>query len=115
MQPYKLSFNVNNEAGTTGIAKSDNTAEFKKLVNKTINKITYVTPEGNYVYTFADGIFVKPAYSEEISGTFSNDMKSFTLNQIPTVKNGTLTVTYTVGAGRQKVPYTLFRKMFLLT
>ena len=62
VQPYKLSFNVNNEAGTTGIAKSDNTAEFKKLVNKTINKITYVTPEGNYVYTFADGIFVKPAY-----------------------------------------------------
>ena len=108
VQPYKLSFNVNNEAGTTGIAKSDNTAEFKKLVNKTINKITYVTPEGNYVYTFADGIFVKPAYSEEISGTFSDDMKSFTLNQIPTVKNGTLTVTYTVGAGRQKVPYTLY-------
>lgn len=108
VQPYKLSFNVNNEAGTTGIARSDNTAEFKKLVNKTINKITYVTPEGNYVYTFADGIFVKPAYSEEISGTFSNDMKSFTLNQIPTVKNGTLTVTYTVGAGRQKVPYTLY-------
>lgn len=108
VQPYKLSFNVNNEAGTTGIAKSDNTAEFKKLVNKTINKITYVTPEGNYVYTFADGIFVKPAYSEEISGTFSNGMKSFTLNQIPTVKNGTLTVTYTVGAGRQKVPYTLY-------
>lgn len=108
VQPYKLSFNVNNEAGTTGIAKSDNTAEFKKLVNKTINKITYVTPEGNYVYTFADGIFVKPAYSEEISGTFSNDMKSFTLNQIPAVKNGTLTVTYTVGTGRQKVPYTLY-------
>ena len=76
--------------------------------DETINKITYVTPEGNYVYTFADGIFVKPAYSEEISGTFSNDMKSFTLNQIPTVKNGTLTVTYTVGAGRQKVPYTLY-------
>lgn len=108
VQPYKLSFNVANEAATMGIAKSDNTAEFKKLVNKTINKITYVTPEGNYVYTFADGIFVKPAYSEEISGTFSNDMKSFTLNQIPTVKNGTLTVTYTVGAGRQKVPYTLY-------
>ena len=37
-----------------GIAKSDNTAEFAKLANKTINKITYVTPEGNYVYTFAD-------------------------------------------------------------
>lgn len=108
VQPYKLSFNVNNEAGTTGIAKSDNTAEFKKLVNKTINKITYVTPEGNYVYTFADGIFIKPAYSEEISGTFSDDMKSFTLNQLPTVKNGTLTVTYTVGAGHKKTPYTLY-------
>ena len=108
VQPYKLSFNVNNAAGTTGIAKSDNTAEFKKLVNKTINKITYVTPEGNYVYTFADGIFIKPAYSEEISGTFSDDMKSFTLNQLPTVKNGTLTVTYTVGAGHMKTPYTLY-------
>ena len=90
------------------IAKSDNTAEFAKLVNKTINKITYVTPEGNYVYTFADGIFIKPAYSEEISGTFSDDMKSFTLNQLPTVKNGTLTVTYTVGAGHMKTPYTLY-------
>ena len=102
VQPYKLSFNVANEAATMGIAKSDNTAEFAKLVNKTINKITYVTPEGNYVYTFADGIFIKPAYSEEISGTFSDDMKSFTL------KNGTLTVTYTVGAGHMKTPYTLY-------
>lgn len=108
VQPYKLSFNVTNEAATMGIAKSDNTAEFAKLVNKTINKITYVTPEGNYVYTFADGIFIKPAYSEEISGTFSDDMKSFTLNQLPTVKNGTLTVTYTVGAGHKKTPYTLY-------
>ena len=108
VQPYKLSFNVANEAATMGIAKSDNTAEFAKLVNKTINKITYVTPEGNYVYTFADGIFIKPAYSEEISGTFSDDMKSFTLNQLPTVKNGTLTVTYTVGAGHMKTPYTLY-------
>lgn len=108
VQPYKLSFNVNNEAGTTGIAKSDNTAEFKKLINKTINKITYVTPEGNYVYTFADGIFIKPAYSEEISGTFSDDMKAFTLNNLPTVQNGTLTVTYTVGAGHKKTPYTLY-------
>ena len=108
VQPYKLSFNVNNEAGTTGIAKSDNTAEFKKLVNKTLNKITYVTPEGNYVYTFADGIFIKPAYSEEISGTFSDDMKAFTLNNLPTVQNGTLTVTYTVGAGHKKTPYTLY-------
>ena len=108
VQPYKLSFNVANEAATMRIAKSDNTAEFAKLVNKTINKITYVTPEGNYVYTFADGIFIKPAYSEEISGTFSDDMKSFTLNQLPTVKNGTLTVTYTVGAGHMKTPYTLY-------
>ena len=108
VQPYKLSFNVTNEAATMGIARSDNTAEFAKLVNKTINKITYVTPEGNYVYTFADGIFIKPAYSEEISGTFSDDMKSFTLNQLPTVKNGTLTVTYTVGAGHKKTPYTLY-------
>ena len=35
-----------------GIAKSDNTAEFAKLVNKTINKITYVTPEGNYAVSY---------------------------------------------------------------
>ena len=35
-------------------------------------------------------------------------MKSFTLNQLPTVKNGTLTVTYTVGAGHKKTPYTLY-------
>ena len=37
------------------LQNQNNTAEFAKLVNKTINKITYVTPEGNYVYTFADG------------------------------------------------------------
>ena len=108
VQPYKLSFNVADESATTGIAKSDNTAEFAKLVNKTINKITYVTPEGNYVYTFADGIYIKPAYSEEISGTFSDDLKTFTLNKIPVVKNGTLTVTYAVGAGHKKTPYTLY-------
>lgn len=108
VQPYKLSFNVNDESATTGIAKSDNTAEFKKLVNKTINKITYMTPSGNYVYTFADGVYVKPAYTEEISGTFSDDMKTFTLNKLPDVKNGTLTITYTVGSGHMKTPYTLY-------
>ena len=108
VQPYKLSFNVADESATMGIAKSDNTAEFAKLVNKTINKITYVTPEGNYVYTFAEGIYIKPAYSEEISGTFSDDMKTFSLNKVPTVKNGTLTVTYTVGSGHKKTPYTLY-------
>lgn len=91
-----------------GIAKSDNTAEFKKLVNKTIQKITYLTPNGNYVYAFTDGAFVKPAYAEEISGTFSSDMKTFTLNQVPTVKNGTLNVLYTVGSGRKKTSYTLY-------
>lgn len=48
VQPYKLSFNVADESATMGIAKSDNTAEFAKLVNKTINKITYVTPEGKF-------------------------------------------------------------------
>lgn len=108
VQPYKLAFNVNNEAATMGIAKSDNTAEFKKLVNKTIQKITYLTPDGNYVYAFTDGAFVKPAYAEEISGTFSSDMKTFTLNQVPTVKNGTLNVLYTVGSGRKKTSYTLY-------
>ena len=108
VQPYKLAFNVNNEAATMGIAKSDNTAEFKKLVNKTIQKITYLTPNGNYVYAFTDGAFVKPAYAEEISGTFSSDMKTFTLNQVPTVKNGTLNVLYTVGSGRKKTSYTLY-------
>ena len=108
VQPYKLSFNVNNENATTGIAKSDNTAEFKKLVNKIISKITFITPEGNYAYTFADGIFVKPSYSEEITGSFSDDLKTFTLNKIPNVTNGTLTVTYTVGSGHKKVPYTLY-------
>ena len=108
VQPYKLSFNAVNEAATTGIAKSDNTAEFKKLVNKTINKITYITPEGNYVYTFADGIYIKPAYAETVSGAFSDDMKIFTLNQLPTVKNGNLTVAYTVGAGHKKTSYILY-------
>ena len=108
VQPYKLSFNVDNEAATTGIAKSDNTTEFKKLVNKTINKITYMTPNGNYVYTFADGIYIKPAYAEEINGTFSDDMKTFTLNNIPSVKNGILTVAYTVGNGHAKTAYTLY-------
>lgn len=108
VQPYKLAFNVNNEAATMGIAKSDNTAEFKKLVNKTIQKISYLTPDGNYVYAFTDGAFVKPAYAEEISGTFSSDMKTFTLNQVPTVKNGTLNVLYTVGSGHKKTSYTLY-------
>ena len=35
-------------------------------------------------------------------------MKTFALNKIPVVKNGTLTVTYTVGAGHKKTPYTLY-------
>ena len=35
-------------------------------------------------------------------------MKTFTLNQVPTVKNGTLNVLYTVGSGRKKTSYTLY-------
>ena len=108
VQPYKLSFNVDNESATTGIAKSDNTAEFKKLVNKTISKITYITPEGNYTYSFTDGIFIKPAYADEVTGFFSDDLKTFTLNNIPSVKNGVLSVTYTVGSGRNKTSYSLY-------
>lgn len=108
VQPYKLSFNVDNESATTGIAKSDNTAAFKKLLNKTISKITYITPEGNYTYSFADGIFIKPAYTDEVTGFFSDDLKTFTLNNIPSVKNGLLSVTYTIGSGRNKTSYSLY-------
>lgn len=79
------------------------------LVGATINKITYIVPGNVYEYTFADGIYVKPAYTSAVIGAFAEGYASFTLSTVPTgLENAKLTVTYTVGSGRNAHSYTLY-------
>ncbi len=83
--------------------------EIPELVGATINKISYIVPENVYEYTFADGIYIKPAYTGTVTGSFNADHTSFTLNKAPEgLTDSQLTVKYTVGSGKQAKPYTLY-------
>ena len=83
--------------------------EIPELVGATINKISYIVPEKVYEYTFADGIYIKPAYTDTVTGSFNAEHTSFTLNKAPEgLTDSQLTVKYTVGSGKQAKPYTLY-------
>ncbi|MCD8395632.1 MAG: hypothetical protein LUD12_00335 [Lachnospiraceae bacterium] len=93
VQTYEFAFNAD-DANTAG------------LVGKTISSVTFIVPDASYVYSFADGIYVKPDYTATaISGMFSNENSVFTLDSaIPgAIQDATITITYKVG----RTTYTL--------
>ncbi|MCC8103593.1 MAG: hypothetical protein LIP11_15510 [Clostridiales bacterium] len=93
VQTYEFAFNAD-DSNTAG------------LVGKTISSVTYIVPDASYVYSFADGIYVKPDYTATaISGMFSDENSVFTLDSaIPaTIQDATITITYKVG----RTTYTL--------
>ncbi len=102
VQPYEVSFNVSKDnTHNTHITQWDNVAELDKLEGETVTKITYIMPDGVYVYEFA-GIYIKPIYTGTVSGTVAADQSVLTLNQLPEgLENAVLTVTYTIGSGRE--------------
>lgn len=71
--------------------------EIPELVGATINKISYIVPENVYEYTFADGIYIKPAYTDAVTGSFDADHTTFTLNKAPEgLENAQMTVAFSV-------------------
>lgn len=68
-----------------------------------MTKITYITPDAAYIYEF-EGIYIKPLYSGEIKGTANDAYDEITLStdDFKDFENGKLTVTYTLGFGRNR-------------
>lgn len=109
VQPYEVSFNVlSNNTHNTRISGYDNLSELSKLVGENITKITYIMPEGTYEYKFG-GIYVKPQYEgEAVSSTLSGNELTLSTDDFSSLVNPVLTVTYTIGAGREAKRFTLF-------
>ena len=109
IQPCKLSFNVSKDnTHNTRIAQWDNLSELDKLEGETITKISYVMPDGVYVYTF-EGIKLNPIYDGGASAQLSADNSMLRFVSMPEgLENPVLTVTYTVGAGRTAVRATAY-------
>ena len=109
VQPYEVSFNVlEDNSHNTHIAALDNLSELSRLVGETVVKIIYIMPNDTYVYEF-DGIYIKPIYTREITSSATEDYHEITLSadDFSAFENGLLTVTYTLGSGRQRTVYTL--------
>lgn len=109
VQPYEVSFNVlDDNTHNTTIAAYDNLTELSKLVGETVTKITYIMPNAAYVYEF-DGIYIKPLYTEEVTASVSEgyDAVTLSISDFGDFENGKLTVTYTLGSGRNKEITTL--------
>lgn len=71
--------------------------EIPELVGATINKISYIVPENVYEYTFANGIYIKPAYTDAVTGSFDANHTTFTLNKAPEgLENAQMTVAFSV-------------------
>lgn len=83
--------------------------EIPELVGATINKISYIVPENVYEYTFADGIYIKPAYTDAVTGSFDADHTTFTLNKAPKgLENAQMTVAFSVPKDRGSAVYKLY-------
>ena len=109
VQPYEVSFNVlDDNTHNTTIAAYDNLTELSKLVGETVTKITYIMTNAAYVYEF-DGIYIKPLYTEEVTASVSEgyDAVTLSISDFGDFENGKLTVTYTLGSGRNKEITTL--------
>ena len=72
VQPYEIAFKL---------ADSD---QFAALEGATVTQITYIVPEGTYVYNFTEDNFIKPQYDDaELSASFNDEKTSVTITGIP--------------------------------
>lgn len=72
VQPYEIAFTL---------ADSD---QFAALEGATVTQITYIVPEGTYVYNFTKDNYIKPQYEDvELSASFNEDKTQVTITGIP--------------------------------
>lgn len=72
VQPYEIAFTL---------ADSD---QFAALEGATVTKITYIVPEGTYVYNFTENNFIKPQYKDAaLSASFNDEKTQVTITGLP--------------------------------
>lgn len=72
VQPYEIAFTL---------ADSD---QFAALEGATVTKITYIVPEGLYVYNFDEDNLIKPQYDNAaLSASFNDEKTSVTITGLP--------------------------------
>lgn len=72
VQPYEIAFTL---------ADSD---QFAALEGATVTQITYIVPEGIYVYNFDENNFIKPQYKDAaLSASFNDEKTSVTITGLP--------------------------------
>jgi|GEM_PF-2755403 len=76
VQTYEIAFDIDGDTSST---------DTKALEGADINSITYIVPEGQYVYNFTENNYVKPQYPSEVTLTASvdADAKNVTITGIP--------------------------------
>lgn len=72
VQPYEIAFRL---------ADGE---DYAALEGATVTKITYIVPEGLYVYTFNENNLIKPQYDEvKLSANFNAEKTNVTISGIP--------------------------------
>lgn len=72
VQPYEIAFTL---------ADSD---QFAALEGATVTQITYIVPEGTYVYNFTKDNFIKPQYKDAaLSASFNDEKTQVTITGLP--------------------------------
>ncbi len=72
VQPYEIAFKL---------ADSD---QFAALEGATVTQITYIVPEGIYVYNFDENNFIKPQYKDAaLSASFNDEKTQVTITGLP--------------------------------
>lgn len=72
VQPYEIAFKL---------ADSD---QFAALEGANVTQITYIVPEGIYVYNFDENNFIKPQYKDAaLSASFNDDKTQVTITGLP--------------------------------
>ncbi len=104
VQTYEFSFNVSADSkANSRIAVWDNIPQLSKLVGEKITKVYYIMQNSTYEYDF-DGIYVKPFYTgNAYAATRNGAQLTLSANDFSAFTNPKLTVTYTVGTGRNAV------------
>lgn len=91
VQPYEIAF------------KLEDSAQFAALEGATVTKITYIVPEGTYVYNFDENNFIKPQYDDaELSASFNDEKTQVTITGIPAeLKDVTVNIFQNKGHGQK--------------
>lgn len=72
VQPYEIAFTLTD---------SD---QFAALEGATVTQITYIVPEGTYVYNFTEDNFIKPQYKDAaLSASFNDEKTQVTITGLP--------------------------------